>query len=91
MFDSTTGQTKKNESCVYCPKELTLPCGSVLKLKSIVNHHGDSPNVGHYTALLLDNRNEKYYHLDDKQVDVLKQIPKEMSKTHYIVIYHGIS
>ena len=86
-FDIKTMSTSKDKSIVYCPNELILPSGTIFNLKAIVNHYGDSPTVGHYTALVRDNKNEKFYHLDDVNITEFIHVPEEMHKTHYIVIY----
>ena len=87
-FDSRTKRMTKDKRAVNCPKKLVLPCGSFLRIKAIINHYGDSPSSGHYTALLWDDKHDIFVHVNDTKVEMFQQIPQEMSGCNYIVIYH---
>ena len=43
IFDHNTQCISKDHTQVTCPNELKLPCGTILHLRSIINHSGDTP------------------------------------------------
>ena len=87
QFDHNTKLTTKDLTPVNCPNELQLPCGTILTLKAIINHYGENPNVGHYTALLRDQKKDLIYHCDDEDITLLSRIPEETNILNYVVVY----
>ena len=86
-FDHIQQTIKKKIASVVCPIVLTLPGGSTYCLSSVLNHHGSSPNKGHYTVTLYDKENNSFILLDDSVIDNNVNISKEMWRLSYIVCY----
>lgn len=56
------------------------------KLRSIVHHHGNSPNSGHYVATVKGNSGNRWYEMNDSSVYPARGIPINMSDA-YILFY----
>ena len=66
---------------VSCPTNLTLECGALYQLNSIINHIGESPTSGHYNILVFDQVCNSFILLDDNCR------LEDISCTSYVAVY----
>jgi hypothetical protein len=55
----------KNTTIVIPEETIKLQNGSILKCSSIVIHHGNNINSGHYTCMFKYFKDNLWYHYDD--------------------------
>ena len=67
---------------MICPTYFQLHSKSVYTLKSVVNHQGNHPQAGHYTAEIYEKDNNMF---DDDVISTYDELNTYRSKLSYIL------
>ncbi|CDO94143.1 unnamed protein product [Kluyveromyces dobzhanskii CBS 2104] len=113
-YNSYNGRIEKIRKMVKYSHELTIPQESVspnlasmgsseqnfkYSLSGVIYHHGVSPSGGHYTCDVYDKSLDKWYRIDDVNVDEIKNKEDVLkasdsaseSRTAYILLYEKLN
>ena len=88
-------QSKKNTSVVHYPLLFVSPDGSSYELSAVVLHHGETPNSGHYVAIvkLQTGRGGErtWFQCDDTSVTAVEQAQVLGKKDAYVLFYERVA
>ena len=65
--------------------------GPSLKLCGVVEHLGETPKSGHYTATIFTDKSRLLYHCDDNKCSCLPAFPETTGKRCYQFIYQRVA
>ena len=86
-FLQESNRSIKKSDNIIIPNTTELPDGTKYNLLSIINHHGDSPNSGHYTCLLPEASGDTFTLVDDATVTRSFRRTEELNIAGYILMY----
>ena len=86
-FHQHLNRVSKKHNTLLIPKSFQLPLGASYKLKSIINHVGETPYSGHYTCLLSEHEEDLFVLVDDENIVRSVRFDENLSQQAYIITY----
>jgi uncharacterized UBP type Zn finger protein len=78
---------KKIHKDVISPPSLNLQSGTQYSLHSVINHHGENAQSGHYNLALIEPEMQKCILLDDESISFFDNFHPTLKSISYISIY----